>query len=183
MWFAPRYQSYEAHLYLTIMNRSSNNQSRVSEQKLTDNTHGQSSRSTLWSGLIGGLFATVVMTLFRMPTTRSLPPTAEFLGQYLGGDPKEYHVMSLILHMLYGTMGGIIFGLLAATSIDEANEPELTGLLVGSVYGLILSVFGEHVVLHHLLEMNLETDESAVFHASHLMYGLTLGVWTGSRSC
>ena len=30
--------------------------------------------------------------------------------------------------------------------------------------------------------MDLATDESAVFHAGHLIYGLALGAWLGSRA-
>lgn len=37
------------------------------------------------------------------------------------------------------------------------------------------------VVLRHVLGMDLETDESAIFHTGHLSYGFALGAWIGSR--
>lgn len=138
--------------------------------------------STVRAGLVGGLFATLVMTVFRAPTARSLPPTAEFLQQYLGGGPGDYRVASLLLHALYGMAGGLFFAPSFVLVVGETDEPETAGLVLGAIYGLVLSFVGERVVLGRLLGKNLDTDESAVFHAGHLVYGLTLGVWTGSRS-
>lgn len=37
------------------------------------------------------------------------------------------------------------------------------------------------IILRHVLGMDLKTDESAVFHTGHLIYGLALGAWIGSR--
>ena len=66
--------------------------------------------------------------------------------------------------------------------MHDEGHPEATGLVVGGVYGLALSVFGERVMLQWFLGMDLDTDESAVFHAGHLVYGLALGAWVGSRA-
>ena len=104
------------------------------------------------------------------------------MGRYLGGNPDEYHLTSLTLHFLYGTSAGVVFGPLLALVAGKTNEPETVGLVAGSIYGVALSVFGERVVLRRGLEIDLDTDEAAVFHAGHLVYGLTLGAWVGSRS-
>jgi hypothetical protein len=37
-------------------------------------------------------------------------------------------------------------------------------------------------MLQWLLDMDLDTDEPAVFHAGHLIDGLALGAWVGSRA-
>jgi hypothetical protein len=147
-----------------------------------EHTHPRLSLSTVATGLEGGLFATIVMTVFRESTARALPPTAELLSQYLGGERDDYPVASLVLHLLYGIVGGAVFAPILAAMHDEQSHPEATGLVVGSVYGIALSMFGERVVLHRFLGMDLDTDESAVFHAGHLIYGLALGVWVGSRA-
>jgi hypothetical protein len=107
-----------------------------------EHTHPRLSLSTVATGLEGGLFATVVMTAFREPTARALPPTAELLSQYFGGDDNDYRVTSLLLHLLYGIVGGALFAPLLVTVHDEGH-PEATGLAIGSVYGLALSAFGE----------------------------------------
>lgn len=134
------------------------------------------------TGVVGGIFATLVMTAFREPTARALPPTAVFVSRYRGGDPEDYPVASLALHVLYGIGGGIGFSLGFGSLVEDADEPETVGLVAGVIYALALSAFGEHVVLGHLLDMDLDTDERAVFHAGHVVYGLALGAWVGSRS-
>jgi hypothetical protein len=136
--------------------------------------------STLVASLVGGVMGTLVMTAFRAPTARSLPPTAALLSRWLGGSDDDYPVSGLALHFLYGVAGALPFGF--GWRRLATDEPEVLGLLAGAAYGFALSVFGERVVLPVLVGMDLDTDESAVFHAGHLVYGLTLGAWVGSRS-
>ena len=140
---------------------------------------GRASRTAV--GAVGGLLATLVMTVFRLPTAKSLPPTAEFLGRWVGGAPDDYPVSSLALHFGYGVVAGVLFALGCGRRIERSDRPETAGLVAGAAYGAALSVVGERVVLRHLVGQRLAADESAVFHAGHLMYGLTLGVWAGSR--
>lgn len=137
--------------------------------------------SRLAVGFVGGTLATVVMTAFRAPTARSLPPTADFLSRWFGGSTDDYPLSSLLLHLAYGALGGVLFAVGFERRIDRTDEPEIVGMAVGAVYGMALSVVGERLVVRHLVGLDLDTDESAVFHAGHLVYGLTLGVWTGSR--
>ncbi|USZ69298.1 hypothetical protein NGM10_06060 [Halorussus salilacus] len=152
-------------------------------------------RRPVVEGLKGGLVATLVMTSYRLPIARSLPPTAEFWSRYVaGGDPADHPVTALALHLLYGTVGGGVFGALGSSSARRASRPdaptsgqrtarsELVGLLEGVGYALALSAFGERVVLGRVLGMDLDRDESLVFHVGHLVYGLTLGTWVGSRT-
>lgn len=153
--------------------------SKASKSAREDQTVGD--RHPVLTGVEGGLFATVVMTLFREPTARALPPTAEFLALYLDGEPAEYPVAALVLHLLYGTSAGVVFVPFFAM-FGNTDEPETIGLLTGAIYGLASSVFGRRIVLAQVLDLELDTDEVAVFHAGHLIYGLTLGVWVGSRS-
>jgi hypothetical protein len=149
-------------------------------------------------GAKAGFMATVAMTAYRAPLARSLPPTARFWTKFVsGGDPGDHPVAALALHLLYGTLGGVGFGLLApmatdqsATQVDqrgpddhrETARREAVGLVAGALYGLALSVFGERVMLERVLDMDPEADERLVFHAGHLVYGLSLGTWFGSRT-
>lgn len=133
-------------------------------------------------GSIGGLIATVTMTVFRMPTSKSLPPTARFWATFVGkGEPEEYPVVALLLHLVYGTVGGVFFALLTPGSGDSEAAAESKGALLGTVYGVALSIFGMRVLLERLLDADPDTDERLVFHISHVVYGLTLGTWVGSR--
>jgi hypothetical protein len=128
------------------------------------------------------LIATLVMTVFRMPISESLPPTAEFWAQYLGsGEAEDYPIIGLVLHLAYGVAGGVAFAALAPGSGESDALAETKNVIAGTVYGMVLSVFGARFLLEGLLEMDLETDDRLIFHLSHLIYGLTLGTWVGSR--
>lgn len=131
----------------------------------------------------GGLFATIVMSAFRLPLMRSLPPTANFWAKYVGdGHPEEYTKIGLFLHLLYGSLSGTAFGLAYARfGLFPGGTTERRGVVWGGLYGLALSVFGEHVMLRRVLDMDVEPDTETVFHTSHLIYGLALGAWVGSR--
>ncbi len=135
-------------------------------------------------GLQAGFVATVIMTAFRLPIMRSLPPSANFWATYVaGGKPEEYPVVGLLLHLLYGTLGGAVFGgIFALLSAERSIEPEQRGIVWGGVFGMVSSVFGTQVMLKELLSIRLEADELALFHAGHLVYGIALGAWVGSRT-
>lgn len=134
-------------------------------------------------GLAGGAVATAVMSAFRIPISRSPPPTAWFWATFVGdGVPGDYVGRGLLLHLLYGTLGGGVFGVLVGPSIAGREvTQERRATLLGAVYGVALSAFGVWVVLDRLLGLELDPDERFVFHVSHLVYGLTLGTWFGSR--
>lgn len=135
-------------------------------------------------GLQAGFVATIVMTAFRLPIMRSLPPSANFWAQYVsGGDPDDHPLAGLFLHLVYGTQAGAVFGaLFALQDAERSIEPEQRGLVWGAVYGMGLSAFGSQVMLQEVLDVRLEADELALFHAGHLVYGLALGAWVGSRT-
>lgn len=147
-----------------------------------DDAAAEGRQSPLRAGGVGGAVATVAMTSFREPVARSLPPTAHFLSRWLGGSPEDYPLSALALHLLYGVGGGATFGLVWERLDTHGARPETAGLVAGVLYGLAMSVFGERVVLPYLAGLGLDEDESVVFHAGHLVYGITLGVWVGSRS-
>ena len=136
------------------------------------------------AGTQGGLVATLVMTAYRLPVSRSLPPTALFWAEYVaGGESSDHPVAGLLLHLLYGVAGGALFGaLLPSRESRDTAEREGFALVLATGYGLALSAFGERVVLERLLGLDPTADERLVFHVSHLVYGLTLGTWFGSRT-
>lgn len=138
---------------------------------------------SLLLGLKGGAIATVVMTAFRMPISHSLPPTADFWAHYIGrGDADDYPAIAAVLHVLYGVLGGGLFGVLFSQTDGETRAGiELRDLIRGAGYSLALSLFGSRIILQQMIEMDLERDEALIFHVGHLIYGLTLGTWIGSN--
>ena len=139
----------------------------------------------LAQGTVGGLLATVVMTTYRLPIARSLPPTAAFWARYVrAGDAADYPGIGLLLHLGYGAGAGAVFGVLfriAGLDARPGHVREARGVSLATIYGVALSVFGSRVVLGRLLGMDLDADEALVFHVSHMIYALTLGTWVGSR--
>ncbi|MCU4753856.1 hypothetical protein OB919_18030 [Halobacteria archaeon AArc-curdl1] len=140
--------------------------------------------SAVGRGIQAGFVATLIMTAFRLPILRSLPPSANFWSQYVTGeDPETHPVAGLILHFIYGIQAGAVFGaLFALQDAEQSIEPEQRGLVWGAVYGMALSALGSQVMLKELLGIRLDADELALFHAGHLVYGLSLGAWVGSRT-
>lgn len=141
-------------------------------------------------GAEGGAVATLVMTAYRLPVSRSLPPTAEFWSKFVSGDdPYEHPVVALVLHVVYGVLAGIGFGLLVQSreSVDGASgvgppapSGEVRLTILGLIYGLVLSAIGEKVVLGTMLE--IDPDDWFAFHIGHVLYGITLGAWVGTRT-
>ncbi|ACM56732.1 hypothetical protein [Halorubrum lacusprofundi] len=134
-------------------------------------------------GVVGGLIATVLMTLYRFPVFRALPPTADFWAKYVGsGDAEAYPGIGLLLHFLYGGVAGGLFGV-GISLLDFRNERERRLGVIGLslVYSLALSAFGTRVLFRYLLDEELESDETVIFHVGHVIYGLTLGTWIGFR--
>lgn len=137
------------------------------------------------TGAVGGALATAVMTAYRLPVTESLPPTAQFWAQYVaGGDPDDHPWPALALHLAYGTAAGSAFAVafqrLRRRGDDCRRAYAAVGL--GSLFGLALSAFGERAFLDGLLSADLDDVDSLVFHASHLVYGLSLGSWLAAAA-
>lgn len=149
----------------------------ASESRLPQRLHDAA------TGLAGGAVATVAMTAFRAPISRSPPPPAWFWATFIGdGEPGDYVGRSLLLHLLYGMGGGAAFGALVGPHLrGEEVTRERQGTALGAVYGLVLSLVGVSVILDALLGMDLDDDERYVFDLGHLVYGLSLGTWFGSR--
>ncbi len=147
-----------------------------------DETSDLSLRSAIWQGLKGGFIATVVMTIYRIPVFRALPPTAEFWARYFGGEAEQYTILGIVLHFLYGSVAGAVFGAcFSGIRLESTLIREWAGIVTGSIYGVVLSVFGTEVLFRYVLDRELESDHELVFHVGHLVYGLTLGTWMSSR--
>ena len=132
-------------------------------------------------GAKGGFIATVLMTVYRIPMFRALPPTSELWAQFVGGGPaEEYPVAGYVLHALYGTVAGAVLGgVLPSVERRSPVGAETTALFSGVGFSVLLSLFGVHVLFHRLLGRELEPDQEVVFHVGHVVYGLTLGTWLG----
>jgi ABC-type uncharacterized transport system permease subunit len=144
-------------------------------------------RSILFRNIVrgckGGLIATAVMTVYRVPVFRALPPTAEFWSRYIGHrDAEAYLPQGVLLHFLYGMVAGGLFGpLFSWLTARQSMDRPFAGVVYGLVYGLLLSVIGTRIMFEHVIDNELEPDQALVFHVGHAIYGLTLGTWLASH--
>jgi hypothetical protein len=164
------------------MSRPITDRLRRSEEETQTDRERRTIFDRVLVGVVGGVIATTVMTVYRLPISESLPPTAEFWAQYVGsGDAEAYPVVGLALHFMYGIAGGITFAVIAPGSGESDAHSQRKNVVFGTLYGLLLSVFGTRILLERVLGIDVESDYRLIFHVSHVIYGLTLGTWVGSR--
>lgn len=137
---------------------------------------------TAIDGLVGGIVATIVMTAFMMGMgDDSPPPTAVFYARVMGdGAPTDYMPQGMVLHLLYGTVAGAVFGAVgAAGAFLFASTGLVDGVLNGIVYGLVLFVIGAVFWFNLVLDMDADPPKMAMMGFFHLVYGVVLGAWVG----
>jgi hypothetical protein len=143
-------------------------------------TVGAHMASTVLVGLVGGLVATMVMTITMMLAgDGGPPPTAALVAKVAGGDPTDHEKPGMLLHLLYGTVAGAVFALaLPVVGFGNASVAVTTGL--GLLYGLILMVGG--VVVWVRLIIGIEPDRAMAtqFGVVHAVYGVVLGAIVGA---
>lgn len=174
--------THDVHFGVTALHPDAS-QRRTSAQSDPTVSSGRRVLRGLLQGVVGGLIATALMTLYRFPVFRALPPTADFWAKYVGnGDTEAYPGTGLILHFLYGAAAGGLFGVvISLLDFRSERQRSLGAIGLSLVYGLVLSVFGTRVIFQRLLDEELEPDEAVVFHVGHAIYGLTLGTWISSK--
>lgn len=133
---------------------------------------------TLISGLVGGLVATIVMTVFMVVLgDDSPPPTAAFWAKYVGdGEPPEYMMPGMVLHLIYGVVAGGVFVLLLGP-LGLGVGTLMGALLWGLVYGIVLFVVAAVFWMKIVLAMDATPAMAAMFLLFHLVYGVVLGGW------
>jgi hypothetical protein len=133
-------------------------------------------------GAAAGLFATTLMTAYRMSVARSPPPPASSLALVLGGSHDDHVLGGLLLHALYGTTAGVGYARSSeGTRSARSSAFGVRDAAAGAAYGAVLSVVGDRVVVPLLTDLDLDADDRALFHVGHLVYGTALGTWLGGR--
>jgi hypothetical protein len=136
---------------------------------------------TLLSGLVGGLLATIVMTMFMMALgDDSPPPTAQLWAKYVGDGPAEEYMMpGMALHIMYGIGAGVAF-VLVVPALGFGLETLLTAVAFGAAYGIVLTVVGMVLWMRVVLAMEPDPKMMGMFTVFHLVYGVVLGAVVGS---
>lgn len=137
--------------------------------------------ATVLSGLVGGLVATIVMTMFMLALgDDSPPPTAALWSKYVGdGPPEDFMMPGLLLHMLYGIGAGAGFVVLAE-ALGYGLESMTTALVGGVLYAVVLMVFGMIFWMKVVIGLDADAKTAGMFGFFHLVYGLVLGAFVGA---
>ena len=132
---------------------------------------------TVLSGLVGGLLATIAMTVVMMALgDDSPPPTAALWAKYVGdGAPDDYMPQGMALHMLYGVGAGAAF--VVGAGVLGLGVGTLTGALLWAVaYAVVLTLVGMVFWMRIVLAMEPEPAMMGMFALFHAVYGVSLGV-------
>jgi hypothetical protein len=136
--------------------------------------------ASVTAGLAGGLVATIVMTAAMMVLgDGGPPPTAALVAKFAGGDPEDYAMPGMVLHLIYGILAGAVFAVgVPLIGLDLGSIAVAAGL--GLVYGIILMIVGMVVWMRMVIGMEPDRDMMMMFGAVHVVYGLVLGAFLGA---
>lgn len=139
------------------------------------------------AGLVGGFVGTIVMTPLMMKVMGEGPsPTQVLASKVLGGPPEDRQGLGMLLHLVYGTVGGLILVLLAEALLDPVATYSTTGFtLVGLGWGVVLWIvaIGWMMVLGMAEEMmdapmGEKLTQMGGMLVVHLVYGAVAGAVT-----
>jgi hypothetical protein len=136
--------------------------------------------SSVIAGLAGGIGATIVMTVFMIVMgDGGPPPTAQLVAKFAGGDPEDYAMPGMVLHILYGIGAGAVFAVgVPALGVDLGSIALAVG--VGLAYGIVLMIGGMVFWMRLIIGIEADRDMMVMFGTVHVVYGLVLGAIVGS---
>lgn len=138
------------------------------------------------TGVISGVVATAVMTLFLEAVTRSGLAHADMVKAIGSMVTKSLHnafKTGIVIHFAWGIFFGICYTfILAAFNLRMLSYTTAVGCSIGFVHGFAVSLMIVVVVAeHHPVEKFRKPGiEVAVAHfAAHVLYGLAVGIMVG----
>jgi hypothetical protein len=136
--------------------------------------------ASIIAGLAGGLVATIVMTVLMMVMgDGGPPPTAALVSKFAGGEPEDYAMPGMVLHLVYGIVAGGVFAVGAPVAGVEF-ESVAVAVGVGLVYGIVLMVGGMVFWMRAVIGMEPDRDTMVMFGTVHVVYGIVLGAFLGA---
>ena len=136
--------------------------------------------SSVIAGLAGGFVATLAMTIVMMRMgDGGPPPTAGLVAKFAGGDPEEYAMPGMALHVMYGIVAGVVFAL-GVPLLGLGFESLVVAIGLGVVYGIVLMIGGMGCWMRIVLGMEPDRGTMVMFGTVHVVYGIVLGAFIGS---
>lgn len=139
--------------------------------------------ASITAGLVGGLVATIVMTIVMMVAgDDSPPPTALLVAKFADGDPEDYKMPGMLLHLGYGTVAGAVFAVgVPALGLGLDLADVLVASAAGVVYGILLLIVGMVFWMRLVIGMEPDTETMVQMGVVHVVYGLVLGAFVGAQ--
>jgi len=134
---------------------------------------------TVLAGLAGGLVATIVMAIVMMVAGDDDPPPAMLLAKVAGGEPGEYEMPGMVLHLLYGTVAGVVFAL-GVPAVGLGFDTLLVATGLGIVWGIVLLIIGMVFWMKAVIGADADREMMMRFVVLHLLYGVVLGAFLGT---
>jgi len=132
------------------------------------------------AGLAGGVVATSVMTIAMMIMgDGGPPPTAALVAKVVGGEPAEYAMPGMALHVVYGIVAGAVFAVgvpLLGVSLGSIG----VAIGLGLVYGLALMIGGMMFWMRMVIGIEPDRGMMMMFGTVHVIYGAVLGAFLGA---
>ena len=124
--------------------------------------------------------ATIVMTAVMMVMgDGGPPPTAALVAKFTGGDPADYAMPGMILHLVYGIVAGAVFAVgipLLGFSLGSIG----VAIGLGLVYGIVLMIGGMVFWMRVVIGMEPDKGMMMMFGTVHVIYGVVLGAFLGA---
>lgn len=136
--------------------------------------------ASIIAGLAGGIVATIVMTMVMMVMgDGGPPPTARLVAKFAGGDPEEYAMPGMALHVIYGIVAGTVFAVgVPLLGLSLGSIATAVGLGIG--YGIVLMIGGMMFWMRMVIGMEPDKGMVTMFGTVHVVYGLVLGAFLGA---
>lgn len=136
--------------------------------------------TSLTAGLAGGVVATIVMTIAMMVLgDGGPPPTARLVARFAGGQPEDYAMPGMALHLVYGVVAGAVFAVgVPLLGVSLTSIPVAVGL--GLVYGIVLMIGGMLFWMRTVIGMEPDRSMMLMFGTVHVIYGVVLGGFLGA---
>jgi predicted signal transduction protein with EAL and GGDEF domain len=107
------------------------------------------------------------------------PPTASLVAKFSDGDPEDYAMPGMVLHMIYGIVAGAVFAVGVPLLGLELGSLVVTAGL-GLVYGIVLLIVGMVLWMRMVIGMEPDRDMMMMFGTVHVVYGVVLGAFLGA---
>lgn len=138
--------------------------------------------ASITAGLVGGLVATIVMTAVMMVAgDDSPPPTAALVAKFADGEPADYEMPGMLLHLGYGVVAGAVFVVaVPALGLGFDLGDIVVATALGIVYSIILLVIGMVFWMRLIIGMEPDAETMVQMGVVHVVYGLVLGAFVGA---